>query len=73
MSTLDRDRYSTAEDTFSKRRVFVNVQPSSDFFDEHGTPKQLFLSNETQTAKYNPVTFIPKTLFEQFRYFNFET
>lgn len=53
---------------FTKRRVFVNVEPSSDFFDESGAPRQLFESNEVHTAKYNVITFIPKTIFEQFRY-----
>ena len=52
----------------TKRRVFVNIDPSPDYFYQNKEPKQQFFGNEVFTSKYNVASFVPKNLFEQFRY-----
>ncbi|KAI8827071.1 uncharacterized protein EV422DRAFT_490584, partial [Fimicolochytrium jonesii] len=41
--------------------------PAASLLDEHGAPRQNFPTNAVYTSKYTAVTFLPKTLFEQFR------
>jgi phospholipid-translocating ATPase len=56
---------STASQTSKRRRLYVNMKSSADSqdrIDEHS-----WVSNRVRTAKYTPLTFIPKNLFEQFR------
>lgn len=36
--------------------------------DGTGNSQHHFLDNRTKTAKYNPITFLPRALFEQYRY-----
>lgn len=56
---------STASQTSKRRKLYVNMKPSSDFQDSVG--EHSWVSNRVRTAKYTPLTFIPKNLFEQFR------
>ncbi|KAJ2856508.1 phospholipid transporting ATPase [Coemansia erecta] len=49
-----------------ERTVYVNVNPPKTTLDTHGRPPQ-YPPNQIRTAKYTPVSFIPKNLFEQFR------
>ncbi|KAF7731731.1 hypothetical protein EC973_008245 [Apophysomyces ossiformis] len=51
-----------------KRRIYVNIDlPSSEYDDDKRLINQHFANNRIRTAKYTPLTFIPKNLFEQFR------
>jgi phospholipid-translocating ATPase len=55
---------STASQTSKRRRLYINMKSSSDVAD---SSEQSWVSNRVRTAKYTPLTFIPKNLFEQFR------
>lgn len=55
---------STASQTSKRRRLYINMKSSSDTADQS---EQSWVSNRVRTAKYTPLTFIPKNLFEQFR------
>ncbi|KAK9480720.1 hypothetical protein V1514DRAFT_275507 [Lipomyces japonicus] len=49
------------------RRIYVNLPlPTSDL-DENGQPLIQYPRNKTRSAKYTPLTFIPKNLFLQFQ------
>jgi phospholipid-translocating ATPase len=49
-----------------RRSVFFNVALPDDQRDENGRPKYHFARNKIRTAKYTPISFIPKNLFFQF-------
>jgi phospholipid-translocating ATPase len=55
---------TTAED--SGRRVFFNIPLPDDARDEDGRPLAFFARNKIRTAKYTPISFIPKNLWFQF-------
>jgi phospholipid-translocating ATPase len=48
------------------RRIFFNVPLSDDARDEDGIPLAHFPRNKIRTAKYTPISFIPKNLWFQF-------
>jgi phospholipid-translocating ATPase len=53
-----------------RRKVYVNMMPHKDFgqtYDTSDDALQVFATNRIRTAKYTPLTFVPKNLFEQFR------
>lgn len=53
-----------------RRKVYVNMVPHKDFgqtYDHSDDALQMFATNRIRTAKYTPLTFVPKNLFEQFR------
>ncbi|KAI8333988.1 hypothetical protein BC941DRAFT_400926 [Chlamydoabsidia padenii] len=53
-----------------RRKVYVNMIPHKDFgqsYDTSDDTLQVFATNRIRTAKYTPLTFVPKNLFEQFR------
>lgn len=52
------------EDT--RRRIFFNIPLPADARDEEGHPLAQFARNKVRTAKYTPLTFIPKNLWFQF-------
>ena len=54
-----------AEDKIG-RRVFFNLPLPDDVKDENGKPLQQFHRNKIRTAKYTPLTFLPKNLWIQF-------
>ncbi|KAL2169961.1 hypothetical protein VTG60DRAFT_5431 [Thermothelomyces hinnuleus] len=49
------------------RRLFFNLPLPPEFQDEEGHPIQQFPRNKIRTAKYTPLSFIPKNLFFQFQ------
>ncbi len=49
-----------------RRRIFFNIPLPDDEKDEEGHPKAQFARNKIRTAKYTPLSFIPKNLFLQF-------
>lgn len=50
----------------SGRRVYFNVPLPSHERDEDGRPKAHYARNKIRTAKYTPLSFIPKNLWFQF-------
>lgn len=48
------------------RRLFFNLPLPPELQDEEGRPAQQFPRNKIRTAKYTPLSFIPKNLFFQF-------
>lgn len=52
------------EDT--RRRIFFNLSLPADARDEEGHPLAQFARNKIRTAKYTPLSFVPKNLWFQF-------
>ncbi|KAG2192323.1 hypothetical protein INT47_001822 [Mucor saturninus] len=51
-----------------RRNIYVNMKLPSSEYDDHGKLiQQHYTSNRVRTAKYTPISFVPKNLFEQFR------
>lgn len=50
----------------SGRRIFFNIPLPDDAKDEDGHPLANFARNKVRTAKYTPLSFIPKNLWYQF-------
>ncbi|KAK9363736.1 hypothetical protein V1504DRAFT_466127 [Lipomyces starkeyi] len=48
------------------RRVYVNLPLPPNDLDENGQPLTQFPRNKTRSAKYTPLSFLPKNLFLQF-------
>ncbi|KAL3471806.1 hypothetical protein BJX99DRAFT_236853 [Aspergillus californicus] len=48
------------------RKVYVNIPLPESERDEDGHPKADYPRNKVRTAKYTPITFVPKNLFWQF-------
>lgn len=55
-----------AEEENTDRNLFFNLPLPPDYLDEEGAPKQTFPRNKIRTAKYTPLSFVPKNLFVQF-------
>ncbi|KAF2669313.1 phospholipid-translocating P-type ATPase [Microthyrium microscopicum] len=55
-----------SEQVDNKRRVFFNIPLPDDARDEDGKPIEEFARNKIRTAKYTPISFIPKNLYYQF-------
>lgn len=49
-----------------RRRIFFNIPLPEDAKDEEGHPKAHFARNKIRTAKYTPLSFVPKNLWFQF-------
>ncbi|KAK7917133.1 hypothetical protein PG985_010741 [Apiospora marii] len=61
------DAHSSASSTDGEgRTLFFNQPLPDDFKDETGLPKQTYTRNKIRTAKYTPLSFIPKNLWFQF-------
>ena len=50
----------------SNRRIFFNIPLPDDAKDEDGRPLAKYARNKIRTAKYTPLSFIPKNLWFQF-------
>lgn len=48
------------------RRIFFNIPLPDDAKDENGHPLANFSRNKVRTAKYTPLSFVPKDLWSQF-------
>lgn len=65
--SLDQTNSTTEnEDSLKNRRIFVNLSLAEDMQDEYGLPRESYPRNKIRTAKYTPLSFIPKNLFYQF-------
>ncbi|OAD03030.1 hypothetical protein MUCCIDRAFT_126583, partial [Mucor lusitanicus CBS 277.49] len=50
------------------RKIYVNMPPPASEYDDKGNLiDHSYVPNRIRTAKYTPLSFIPKNLFEQFR------
>jgi hypothetical protein len=54
------------ESTTERRRIYFNMRLPEEETHEDGTPIHYYSRNKIRTAKYTPLTFIPKNLFLQF-------
>jgi phospholipid-translocating ATPase len=52
--------------TAENRTVYFNLPLPDEARDENGHPKQHYARNKIRTAKYTPISFIPKNLWYQF-------
>lgn len=50
-----------------ERRIFFNIPLPNDAKDEEGRPLAKFGRNKIRTAKYTPLSFVPKNLYLQFQ------
>lgn len=57
---------AAAEETGPGRRIFFNKPLPDDARDEEGHPTTQFVRNKIRTAKYTPISFVPKNLYFQF-------
>ncbi|THX87279.1 phospholipid-translocating P-type ATPase [Aureobasidium pullulans] len=57
---------ASADQSGPGRRVFFNMPLPEDARDEEGHPNTQFVRNKIRTAKYTPISFIPKNLWFQF-------
>ncbi|KAK2875582.1 hypothetical protein FQN49_001587 [Arthroderma sp. PD_2] len=57
---------SDASDEAERRRIYVNVPPPPHQRDENGNSTISFGRNKIRTAKYTPLSFVPKNLYYQF-------
>lgn len=66
--TQDGEHRSDAgsDDDQASRTLFFNQPLPADFLDEDGNPLYTFPRNKIRTAKYTPLSFVPKNLWFQF-------
>lgn len=57
---------SEGADSNIPRRIYVNLDIPPEGQNEAGEPRTEFASNKIRTAKYTPVSFLPKNLWYQF-------
>jgi phospholipid-translocating ATPase len=55
-----------AEDENNSRMLYFNQPLPEELLDDEGSPSQTFPRNKIRTAKYTPLSFIPKNLWFQF-------
>ncbi|CEP15440.1 hypothetical protein [Parasitella parasitica] len=59
---------STSSYMQRRRKIYVNMPPPSSEYDDKGNLiDHSYVPNRIRTAKYTPLSFVPKNLFEQFR------
>ncbi|KAI0403821.1 phospholipid-translocating P-type ATPase domain-containing protein [Xylaria palmicola] len=62
----DANSTTTSEDAGEARTLFFNIPLPEAWKDEEGNPAQTFTRNKIRTAKYTPLSFIPKNIWFQF-------
>lgn len=66
-ATKDEEHSRSDSDQGGVRRtIYFNRPLPDDARDEQGHPKQHFVRNKVRTAKYTPISFVPKNLYFQF-------
>lgn len=68
-SDLDKEDATAADEPEAEdpgRRIFFNIPLPDDARDEEGHPKSHYARNKIRTAKYTPISFVPKNLWFQF-------
>lgn len=49
------------------RQLYFNLPLPENLLDEEGNPAQQYTRNKIRTAKYTPLSFVPKNLWFQFQ------
>lgn len=62
----DNASISSDESGSLPRTIFFNLPLPKEFKDDEGRPLQQYTRNKIRTAKYTPLSFIPKNLWFQF-------
>jgi phospholipid-translocating ATPase len=62
----DKAQDDESEQENGQRRIFFNIPLPDDAKDDDGHPIQDFGKNKIRTAKYTPLSFVPKNLWFQF-------
>lgn len=70
-NNLQQNASQDAEQTLDsgeegRRQVHFNIPLPPDALDDNGNPRKSYGSNKVRTAKYTPLSFIPKNLWFQF-------
>lgn len=65
-NTGDTDSASDAAEEEETRKILFNIPLPEEAKDEDGYPKTQFVRNKIRTAKYTPLSFVPKNLWFQF-------
>lgn len=65
-NTQDDANSTTSSSEGDSRMLFFNQPLPDEFKDEEGHPRQQFTRNKIRTAKYTPLSFVPKNLWFQF-------
>jgi phospholipid-translocating ATPase len=65
-SSVNSLKPTDEESKTERRRIYVNMRLPSEETHDDGTPIHLYPRNKIRTAKYTPLTFIPKNLYFQF-------
>ncbi|KAI0097960.1 hypothetical protein GGR51DRAFT_451244 [Nemania sp. FL0031] len=63
---VDANSTTTSEDEGEARTLFFNLPLPAEWKDEEGNPVQTYTRNKIRTAKYTPLSFIPKNIWFQF-------
>lgn len=61
------DAASNNSESQAPRRLYFNKPLPKDLLDDSGDPLQHFTRNKIRTAKYTPLSFVPKNLWFQFQ------
>ncbi|KAI1278906.1 hypothetical protein F5Y07DRAFT_57542 [Xylaria sp. FL0933] len=65
-NAIDAQSTTTSEDEGEGRTLFFNLPLPPAWKDEEGNPTQTYTRNKIRTAKYTPLSFIPKNIWFQF-------
>lgn len=66
ITTEDPEEGETQGEGEGQRNVHFNIPLPQDALDEDGSPKTVYPRNKIRTAKYTPLTFVPKNIWLQF-------
>ncbi|KAI8632796.1 phospholipid-translocating P-type ATPase domain-containing protein [Xylariaceae sp. FL1651] len=62
----DANSTTTSEEEGESRTLFFNLPLPENMKDEEGNPTQTYARNKIRTAKYTPLSFVPKNIWFQF-------
>ncbi|KAI0805530.1 hypothetical protein GGR55DRAFT_281264 [Xylaria sp. FL0064] len=65
-NAIDAQSTTTSENEGEGRTLFFNLPLPPAWKDEEGNPTQTYTRNKIRTAKYTPLSFIPKNIWFQF-------
>ncbi|KAI1111858.1 hypothetical protein F5Y14DRAFT_288376 [Nemania sp. NC0429] len=66
VNAADANSTTASEEEGEGRTLFFNLPLPPEFKDEEGNPAQTYTRNKIRTAKYTPLSFIPKNIWFQF-------
>jgi phospholipid-translocating ATPase len=64
--TEDPEEAETQGESEGQRKVHFNIPLPPDALDEDGSPAKTYPRNKIRTAKYTPLSFLPKNIWLQF-------